>query len=113
MIIPGVEPNGVPWQPLAALMSEISEEHWCAGWDADLEFRLWRQAQGAPFVGGDWSDDVCEDDRAQLRRLSAACGGWVYWKSSDDGQWREGDGRTFIPLAEWLVMFDEHKAKDR
>ena len=87
---------------LARLMSEISENTYCAGWLVDLEYELWRVVindhDEFGFVGpGDL-------DIKDLRELSDACGGWIVYDKERQ--------QTFVPLAQWQAMFAAH-TKDR
>lgn len=81
---------------LAARMSDISEDHYAAGWMHGLEYSLWKMVQGDSRNYG--MGEVTEQEVAELRRLSDKCGGWIRW---DDRL-----GAVFMPRAEWLVLFD-------
>lgn len=84
---------------LRHLMSEISEDHYCAGWLIGLEFRLWRIVLGGPPKFG--FDDVSPERIADLERLSKKCGGWIVWS--------EGCGEVFVPMDEWQRMYAAEK----
>jgi hypothetical protein len=86
---------------LAERMSEISEDTYCAGWLVDLEYDLWQILIGEQ---GTFSGMVSEPEIQQLRELSDACGGWIFY---DDDR-----AETFVPLTQWLTMFAAH-AKER
>lgn len=81
---------------LAELMSEISEDCWCAGWLSGLEFDLWEMVQGGPRRFG--MGEVSEEDVQRLRVLSNECGGWIVWNMD------KGD-TSFVPLAEWEAIY--------
>ena len=89
---------------LCELMSDISEEAYCAGWMRDNEYRLW-----AMLVEPDDSRvysraDVTEEAVMEMRRLSDAIGGWIEFVIGDAfprGSW----GERFVPMAEWLPRF--------
>ena len=88
---------------LAAKMSDISEDCYCAGWLSGLEHSLWWFVVGGP---GEWGmGKVDEDDVRALRALSEKCGGWIVW--------RESVGEVFVPLAEWLPTYaaDQERVK--
>lgn len=54
---------------LRRLMSEISEEYWCAGWLIDLERVLWDAVTGKRV-------NICSPEEIeQLKYLSEKCGG--------------------------------------
>lgn len=93
---------------LYELMSEISEECYCAGWMNGNEFRLWRAVI-------DPTDDrwygMAEIEVAQverLRALSTGIGGWIVWFDDQDdpdlppAQW----GPRYVPMADWLKQYE-------
>lgn len=87
---------------LARLMSEISEDAYCAGWLVDLEYELWQiliDGHGQFGFGA-----LSETDINDLRELSTACGGWIVYDKKRE--------KTFVPLAQWQAMFAA-RAKDR
>jgi len=87
---------------LAELMSEISEDHYCAGWLGDLEYSLWSIVTGASanmfgFGPIEWWKIK------RLKALSAATGGWIELQ-------RHAEHETFVPLDAWLPRFAAHQA---
>ena len=77
---------------LKKLMSEISEERWCASWLAGLEYILWDVVTGK-------RNDICgPDEIEQLKYLSEKCGGWIIWDEPAIGE-------KFVPMAEWLGLY--------
>jgi hypothetical protein len=82
---------------LLGLMSGISEEHWCAGWLTDLEFRLW-DAQAGKYGQG----VITERQVKLLRLLSEECEGWWHWKE-------DAENPEFISLAEWRDIVAKRK----
>ena len=81
---------------LCDLMGDMSEDCWCAGWLDTCEFDLWSMVLGGPRGWG--MGEVSESDVAQLKELSKLCGGWIVW--------REKQCETWIPLAEWLPLYE-------
>lgn len=84
---------------LDQLMSDLSEDYWCAGWLIGLEQDLWEQLKtndqpvdpDAEFFGFG-----SEDSRRRLEEIgeaAARCDGWIVWK--------EGAGETFVTFEEW------------
>jgi hypothetical protein len=59
---------------LYQLMSDVSEDHYCAGWMSGLEYDLWGMVRGGPRHYG--MGDVEPETVAELRQLSDDCGGW-------------------------------------
>lgn len=88
-------------EALGVVMSEISEECYCAGWLSGLEYILWRFVVNGPGSFGQGEVDAAAV--ARLKHLSEVCGGWMVW---DEVAWRR-----FVPMSEWLVMFGEHEAR--
>jgi hypothetical protein len=82
---------------LVVLMSDISEDCWCAGWLMGCEYSLWSIKENAEdrTWGMAW---VSDDDCAKLRELSAQCGGWWIWD-------REAGGNVFLTLEEWEPLY--------
>jgi hypothetical protein len=80
-------------ETLAVLMSEISEECYCAGWLIGNEFRLWHAITDTTDDLQYGMGEITREQVEQLRTLSAMCGGWVAWDDKD--------GAVFVPLAEW------------
>ncbi len=81
-------------EALLALMTEISQEEWAAGWLDGLEFVLWRRVL---------ADRGLPSRSVELRDLANMAGGW--WAYLPGGEGRE-KGRTFVPMAEWLRLFE-------
>lgn len=82
---------------LAQLMSDISEECWCAGWMIGTEYRLW-EAITDPEDHYHWGQDIINEAwRNELKRLSDKVCGWI-----DYGP----NGEVFIPMAEWLAIYN-------
>ncbi|MCB2407421.1 hypothetical protein [Hymenobacter lucidus] len=57
------------------LMSDISEEAWCAGWMEGLEYALWHIVLHGPAKYG-W-DLIGEQTIQQLQHLSQLADGWI------------------------------------
>lgn len=102
-----------PQAKLADLMSDISEECWCAGWMSGLEFTLWRIINGGERQYG--QGGITDEQVAELKQLSELIGGWIYWyddtdnPEADPSEW----GERFISLNDWLVMFSEWEEQTR
>jgi hypothetical protein len=80
---------------LAALMSEISEDQYCAGWESGLEYSLF----SAAFEGTCYGDGISLRQRQGLMELAHRCDGWwVFVK---------GWGQRFMPMEEWTEMYKE------
>jgi hypothetical protein len=80
---------------LAELMSDISEECYCAGWMMGLEYALWDMVLGGSRRYG--QSEASEEQVAEMRRLSERAGGWV--------RWQDDVGEVFVPLDEWVAEY--------
>jgi hypothetical protein len=78
---------------LVALMRDLSEETYSAGWLSGLEHMLWRLVQGG--TAGVFDPDDASVDL--LRGLSEQAGGWWRWDKAMGGE-------VFVPMAEWLAL---------
>lgn len=83
---------------LAQLMSDTSEECWCAGWLIGTEYRLW-EAITDPEDHRAWGQDKIDDETVEhLRKLSKAVDGWI--------RYEENEGEVFVPMDEWLRLYE-------
>jgi hypothetical protein len=87
-----------PAQALTDYMSELSESAYYAGWMSGLEFELWRAVVDGPRRYGVL--DITAEHIAELRRLSKACGGWIYFDDETE--------ETFASLDDWRRRYAEH-----
>lgn len=85
---------------LRALMREISEEHWCSGWEGGLEFDLWAIVQGGSADYG--AGEVTEANVQRLHDMAERSGGW--WR------WEQGTGEVFVGAEEWTRLYAERKS---
>ncbi len=58
---------------LVKVMSQISEEQWCAGWLGGREYILWDAVVGREKAA------CSSEEIEQLKYLSEKCGGWIIW----------------------------------
>jgi len=85
---------------LIDLMSEISEDHYCAGWMSALEYDLFGIVVGDRLNHyGLGPIDVEKIQR--LRELADELDGWVHWTD---------DGEKFIAKDEWLKLYAPYRA---
>ena len=95
---------------LYELMSEISEDCYCAGWMMGLEYAIWGALQD-----GDLRYGMGEMDAASLMRcraLSLTLGGWIVWvdDDTDPSLTHEHWGPRFVPMDVWLQMVEAANA---
>jgi hypothetical protein len=106
-------PNAPPEVRLFSLMTGISEDRWCAGWDSGLENWLWRAVeQGLTSDGQGHGAYPTPAELALLKSLSAEAGGWLVW----DAGYQNPDPRLefarLVPMAEWLKVYAAHQRND-
>ena len=82
---------------LADLMSDLSEETYCASWLRDLEFLLWETVIGRRDSYGRFP--LTGEEILRLEELSEAGDGWIIY----DDVARE----TWIPSEAWEKRFED------
>ena len=90
---------------LFQLMSDISEQCYCAAWMHGNEYVLWEMVSDPDASRSYGQDVVAEEDIDALRMLSSDINGWIRWRDdeeSPDDDW----GPEFVPMTEWLAMYD-------
>jgi hypothetical protein len=99
-------------QALVDLMRYLSEDCYCAGWMNYLEYSLWEMVSDSAASREYGMGTVSEENVARLRTLSDQVGGW--WRWHDDRDERDLPaqewGERFTPMAEWLAMYERHRA---
>lgn len=93
---------------LYELMSEISEDCWCAGWMDGNEYALWDALKT-----GDRTYDMSLMDERLLEdceALSEEIGGWIEWRDDEHGLPIGSWGPYFIAMPEWMEKFGKDKA---
>ncbi len=89
-----------PRDALRELMSELSEDAYCASWHPDTEYRLWEILKGERDA---WMRLDAKDPRiVTLRRLRAATGGWWRWNPALDDGWGDPE---FVPTETWQQIY--------
>jgi len=79
---------------LSMLMSEISEDAYCASWEMGAEYAIWdvvHEASSDPR----WRDSISPHQTMMLRELSAELDGWLVYDA--DGE----DSVRLAPMDEW------------
>lgn len=88
---------------LAALMSEISEDHYCAGWEFGLEYSLF----GAAFEGKPYGEGLSMTEHHGLLELSRRCDGW--WVFDDTkGENGVSFGQRYVQMQTWTEMYKNY-----
>jgi len=91
---------------LYELMSDISEECWCAGWMQGNEFSLWRVVSDPAAPRRYGRGEISEQEATRLASLAEQIGGWVYWHDDEhepdlpSDQW----GPRFIEMKAWRAL---------
>ena len=83
-------------------MIELSEEAYHAGWMLNLEYDLWKAVLEGPRGYGQTIIDKKHIE--SLKELSKQCGGWIIF---DD----EEQDETFVPMEQWLRLYEEWAAE--
>ena len=98
---------------LYQLMSEISEECYCAGWMSGNEFTLWEMVSSPDASRSYGMGEVSESQIADLRAMSAEIGGWIRWHDDADDSTLPPEewGPRFEPMAEWQARYDRQMAQ--
>lgn len=93
---------------LQGLMSDISEECYCAGWMSGNEYTLWEMVIDPKASRRYGMGQVSEEWIADLKAMSVEVGGWFRWVDDDTipclpvEEW----GCKFTPLAEWEPIYE-------
>ena len=82
---------------LARVMSDISEDVWCAGWLTEVEYILW------DAIARERPDWCVREEIEQLKFLSERCGGWIVWDKER--------GRRFVRMEDWLDRYARWRSK--
>ena len=92
---------------LYEMMSDISEDGWCAGWLHDNEFNIWAALTTGYFGSSLYGIDP--ESLARVKELSDKTGGWIEWRGSEHGLPLDQWGPYFVPMAEWLQIVSKNK----
>lgn len=75
-------------------MSNISEDHYCAGWLMGLEYKLWDVLNGGDPQFG--FGPISPQNIERLRELHERAGGWWMWVGEN-----MDSGKVFVTTEEW------------
>ena len=89
---------------LYELMSDISEDCYCAGWMMGNEFRLWHAITDANDDKRYGQSEIAPQQIQRLKELSQAVGGW--WR------WDDKEGAQFVSLEKWAEILREIEEKN-
>lgn len=103
------------WQQRALyqLMSDISEDCYCAGWMNGNEYTLWEMLTTPTAPRNYGMGQVSDRDIAEMRAISNDIGGWIRWHDDADepdlpaNEW----GPRFEALEDWQRRYDKQKAE--
>lgn len=98
------------WQ-LYDLMSQISEDCFCAGWIGNCEYDIWQALQQEDPWGP--HHPMSPRHLRLCQKLSTEIEGWIYWADgqTDPDLPRDSWGARFAPMARWLTMVEEQLQK--
>jgi hypothetical protein len=97
-----------PVHALRELMSEISEDQYCAGWMDSLEFALWKFIQGEIVDREYGMGKIKASTLKRLKKLAEKAGGWwTYFLNDEYSRPRSPDysGPAFVPLVDWIEFY--------
>ena len=86
---------------LADYMSELSEQAYCAGWMAGLEFALWEALHGQRSEYGQLA--FTEAHRQELKSLSESIGGWIVFDDERE--------ESFVSCEQWKQMLSKRNGE--
>jgi transcriptional regulator with XRE-family HTH domain len=89
------------------LMSDISEAAYCAAWENDNEYNLWEMVVD-PGASRDYGmvRPVSESEVDDMREIAEEIGGWIRWRDVQECESDLDTGPVFVPMAQWLPMFE-------
>ena len=87
------------------LISEISEDIYCAGWYSNIEFELWNWINDEMTIPKYFNQRVIKEDLIELQMLSGKLQLWAYWHDEDE--------EKSIGITEWKELFKEKKADNK
>jgi hypothetical protein len=94
--------NAAAARDLEVLMSDLSEDCWCASWLDGTEYALWSFVLRSEPV--EWGMGAVDGEQIwKLRTLSNGAGGWWYWQ--------EEHGLMFVDLDTWKRMYAEREVQ--
>jgi hypothetical protein len=98
---------------LYQLMSDISENCYCAGWMHGNEYTLWKMVADPTASRRYGQSEVTDEEIAELKAISDDIGGWIRWHDDEDEPdlGAEEWGPRFEPLAEWQARYERHMAQ--
>ncbi|EAZ88246.1 hypothetical protein [Crocosphaera chwakensis] len=94
--------NSEASQLLLNMFHELSEDIYCAGWSANIEFYLWEITLETDKNTSTFLRENLKDYQIkELSRLSNLCQGWWVWK--------DPQGETFVSLDEMGQLYKNWK----
>ncbi len=86
---------------MSMLMSEISEDAYCASWEMGTEYAIWDVIHGASSDLR-WKSSISPDQTIMLRDLSAELDGWIVYDVDSD------DYVRLVRMDEWQRIYGTH-----
>lgn len=87
------------------LISEISENIYCAGWYKDIEFELWTWINDKSTIPEGLNHRVINEDLDELQLLSNKLNLWAYWHHTEE--------EKSIGIPEWIEILKRRKADNK
>lgn len=87
---------------ISSLISEISEDIYCAGWYSDIEFELWNWIKDESTIPEGLNHRVIKKDLSELQMLSNKLQLWAHWTDTEE--------EKSIGIEEWKELVKRKKA---
>ena len=81
------------------LISEVSQDIYCAGWYSDIEFILWNWIHDESTIPKIINLRVVKEDLSDLKSISEKLQLWAYWDNIDEDK--------SIEIQEWKKLVNE------
>ena len=91
------------------MISEISEDIYCAGWYINTEFELWTWINDESTIPEELNHRVITKDLVELQMLKRTASNklklWAYWHNTDE--------EKSIEISEWREVYKRKKADNK
>jgi len=84
------------------LISEISEDIYCAGWYDGIEFDLWSWINNEETISKNLNHRIVKEDLIELNNLSSQIRHWAMWSDEEK--------EIPVKLSEWKKIFKMKKS---
>lgn len=85
---------------LRQMMSDFSEDGYCAGWMHENEYRLWEALTNPEHQYGFIT--ITDSEIARMRHLHERSGGWWIWAEGEESP-------RFVTTEEWIAILAKYR----